>query len=117
MPPQIQFQRLRPAASLPARVAPTDDGWDLRATGPVTLGAGRWTVARVSVGNPGQALPGMKGRAVAQSPGVPGLVVHVGLIEPEGSGDRTEIVAVLSNPGREPISIPAGGSLARLARI
>lgn len=111
--PEIPFQRLSPAAVLPARAHPGDAGLDLMASEDLTL-------------RPGERAAVATGWAVAIPEGMAGLVVPrsgnalrhgltvanaPGLID---AGYRGELKVILINLGDEPFAIGAGDRIAQL---
>lgn len=110
---QISFVRLDPNASPPARAHPDDAGWDLTTLGEVAL-------------EPGERAAVPTGLAVAIPPGHAGLVLPrsgharrlgVGVVNAPGlidPGYRGEIVVLLINHGRQPVSFEPGDRIAQL---
>ena len=110
---QVSFVRLDPTASPPTRAHPDDAGWDLA------------TVEKVAL-EPGERAAVPTGLAVAIPPGHAGLVLPrsgharrlgVGVVNGPGlidAGYRGEIVVLLINHGREPVTFERGDRIAQL---
>ncbi|MBM3633833.1 MAG: dUTP diphosphatase [Actinobacteria bacterium] len=109
----MPFQRLSPAAVLPARAHPGDAGLDLVAVEDLILGPGEraavptgWAVA-IPEGMAGLVVPRSgnalrHGLTVANAPGV------------IDAGYRGELKVILVNLGAEPFAIAAGDRIAQL---
>ncbi|MBM3698169.1 MAG: dUTP diphosphatase [Actinobacteria bacterium] len=109
----MPFQRLSPAAVLPARAHPGDAGLDLVAVEDLILGPGEraavptgWAVA-IPEGMAGLVVPRSgnalrHGLTVANAPGV------------IDAGYRGELRVILVNLGAEPFAIAAGDRIAQL---